>query len=71
MSRGKLKFIILRLKYKSIISSYLNSDIKSSTYTKVKDKNLTVNNNCRIQLVPSAYYNDRVSSNHYRLLSLQ
>ena len=31
------------------ISSYQNSDIKSSTYTKVKDKNLTVNNNCRIQ----------------------
>lgn len=25
-----------------IISSYQNSDIKSSTYTKVKDKNLTV-----------------------------
>ena len=26
----------------TIISSYQNSDIKSSTYTKVKDKNLTI-----------------------------
>nr|DAW20605.1 MAG TPA: hypothetical protein [Caudoviricetes sp.] len=53
-----------------IISSYHNSDIKSSTYTKDKDKILPMFS-CRIQLVPSAYYNDGVSSDHYRLLSLQ
>lgn len=41
-----------------MISSYQNSDIKSSTYTKVKDKNLTILT-VVFSLVPSAYYNDK------------